>query len=69
MVSPTRVGDSLIAGGDEADLAGAELVDRSFGREDADAVDLVGAPVAIMRIFWPLRSTPSTTRTSTTTPR
>ncbi len=41
-VADAAVGHGLDAGGDEADLAGAELVDlHRFRREDADALDLV----------------------------
>ena len=70
-VADAGVGDLLDRGGEEADLAGAELVDvdACLGREDADAVDLVAAPVPIMRMVWPFFSTPSMTRTRTTTPR
>ena len=41
-VADLAIGDGLDAGGDEADLAGAELVGTAtpFGREDADALDL-----------------------------
>ena len=44
IVSPTLVSATVLdAGGDEADLAGAEAVDRhALGREHADAIDLVG---------------------------
>ena len=42
-VADAGVGDFLDRGGDEADLAGAELVDlRHLRREEADALDVVG---------------------------
>ena len=43
-VADARVGDLLDGGGEEADLAGPELVEHLLlGAEDADALDLVGA--------------------------
>jgi hypothetical protein len=69
-VADAGVGHLLDRGREEADLARAEFRPvRQLGREHADAVDLVAAPVPIMRMRWPFLSTPSTMRTSTTTPR
>ena len=70
-VADIGVRDFLDRGGEEADLAGAELadVDELWG-EDADAVELVGSRSAfIIRIFWPFLMVPSMTRMRTTTPR
>ena len=70
-VADARIGHLLDGGGEEADLARAELVQHLLlGAEDADALDLIGCrPYAISLIFWPFFSVPSMMRTSTTTPR
>ena len=70
-VADARVGHFLDRGGEEADLAGAQLRQHLLlGPEDADALDLIGGrPMDISLIFWPFLSAPSMMRTSTTTPR
>ena len=69
-VADAGVGDLLDRGGEEADLAGAELVgERELGGEHADAVDLVGGVGADHADVLALFQLPSTMRTSTTTPR
>ena len=70
-VADAGVADLLDRGGEEADLAGAELVDGDHaGAEDADALDRVeGAGRHHADAVAAVRSTPSMTRTSTTTPR
>ena len=54
-VADPAIGDGLDAGGDEADLARPQGLDRdAFRGEDADPLDRCAtAPVAISRIFWP----------------
>ena len=69
-VADARIGDLLDGGGEEADLAGPQLVERLLlGAEDADALDLVGAARGHQADALAFLEAPSMTRTSTITPR
>jgi hypothetical protein len=71
MVSPTRVSaTSLICAVMKPISPAAELGQHfDLGAHAADAVDQVLVPAAMNLICWPLRITPSMTRTRMTTPR
>ncbi len=70
-VADAGVGDLLDLRGDEADLARPERLGvRHFRAEDADPVDLVmGVGAHHLDALVLASALPSTTRTSTTTPR